>query len=94
MKGINMNSSSRHCPSLVALIPKVEGMPERMTGPYCRSQKKHSVKRKEAGTLKDLEKELEDLNEEPSSGENEPSNTEGNGWCQRGLMWQIQRLHF
>ena len=86
MKGINTDSSSRHCPSLFALIPKVEGNTEEDDSSYRKSQKKHSVKRKETGTWKDLERELEDLNEEPNSEENEWSQTESreaDRWCQR-----------
>ena len=86
MKGINSDSSSWHCPSLFALIPKVEGNTEEDDSSYCKSQKKHSVKRNKTGTWKDLEKELEDLNEEPNSEENEWNQTESreaNRWCQR-----------
>ena len=86
MKGMNTHSSSRHCPSLFALIPKVEWSAAEDDSSCRKSQKKHSVKKNETGTWEDLEKELEDLNEEPNSEENEWIQIEWretDGQCQR-----------
>ena len=65
-------------------------MPERITVPYRQSQKKHLVKRKEASTWKDLERELEDLNEEPRSKEDEQSqHNQG-----RQMQWEGHQMEY